>query len=91
MCFKKTEKKLWFFNVATDELITVKNIAKIIFQTIRVNPKIEYTGGNIGWKGDVSYIKLSNKKLKKLGWKFSLKTSEAIEKTVLENIYIYNK
>ena len=88
---KKQKKNYDFFNVATDELITVKNIAKIIFQTIRVNPKIEYTGGNIGWKGDVSYIKLSNKKLKKLGWKFSLKTSEAIEKTVLENIYIYNK
>ena len=88
---KKQKKKYDVFNVATDELITVKNISKIIFQIIKKNPKIIYTGGKIGWKGDVSYIKLSNKKIKKLGWKYSFKTSEAVRQTIQENYDIYSK
>jgi UDP-glucose 4-epimerase len=45
---------------------------------------------NIGWKGDVSYIKLSNKKLKKIGWNYKYNTSLAVEKTIKENIYLLN-
>jgi UDP-glucose 4-epimerase len=88
---KKQKKKYDIFNVATDELITVTNISKIVFKIIKKNPKIIYTGGKIGWKGDVSYIKLCNKKIKKLGWKYSLKTSEAVRKTIVENYEIYSK
>jgi UDP-glucose 4-epimerase len=88
---KKQKKKYQVFNVSTDELITVTNISKIIFKIIKKNPKIIYTGGNVGWKGDVAYVKLSNKKIKSLGWTYSYKTSKAVYKTILENYDIYYK
>jgi UDP-glucose 4-epimerase len=86
LVLKKQKKRYDVFNVSTDELITVNNISRIIFQVMKINPRVEYTGGNIGWKGDVSYIKLSNKKIKKYGWKYYFRTDEAIKKTVIENL-----
>ena len=62
----KKQKKYDIFNVSTDDLITVNEIANIIFKVTNLKTKKKYTGGNVGWKGDVSYIKLSNKKLKDL-------------------------
>lgn len=88
---KKQKKNYDVFNVSTDELITVNGIAKIIFQVLKIKPEILYTGGNVGWKGDVSYIKLSNKKLKKIGWKYFYKTTSAIKKTIIENLHLYKK
>jgi UDP-glucose 4-epimerase len=83
---KKQKKNYDIFNVSTNELITVNNISRIIFQIMKINPRVKYTGGNIGWKGDVSYIRLSNKKIKKHGWKYYFKTDEAVKKTIIENL-----
>ena len=86
-CVLKNQKKKYdIFNVSTDELITVNNISKIIFRIMKIKPQVKYTGGNIGWKGDISYIKISNKKIKKYGWKYFFKTNEAIKKTIIENL-----
>lgn len=74
------------FNIATDELITVNKIAKLMFKILKVNPKVIYTGGNVGWKGDVPFIKLSNTKIKKIGWKNIYTTKRAVEKTIKENL-----
>jgi UDP-glucose 4-epimerase len=87
---KKQKKKYDIFNVSTDDLITVNKIANTIFKVTNLKTKKTYTGGNIGWKGDVSYIKLSNKKLKKIGWNYKYNTSLAVEKTIKENIYLLN-
>lgn len=88
---KKQTKKYDIFNVATDDLITVNNISRILFKSLKLKPKVKFTGGKIGWKGDVSYIKLSNKKLKKIGWINLLKTSDAVKKTIDENISLFKK
>ncbi len=87
---KKQKKKYDIFNVSTDDLITVNEIANIIFKVTNLKTKKKYTGGNVGWKGDVSYIKLSNKKLKRFGWEYKYKTSLAVEKTIKENIHLLN-
>ena len=91
LILKKQKKRYDIFNVATDELITVEDISKIIFKVLKINPKVIYTGGSIGWKGDVSFIKLSNKKLKKFGWKYKYKSSIAVKKTINENLQVYKK
>lgn len=87
---KKQKKTYEVFNVATDELITVNKISKIMTEILKINPKILHTGGSIGWKGDVPFIKLSNAKIKKIGWKNNYSTVEAVKKTIIENLDLLN-
>jgi UDP-glucose 4-epimerase len=91
LILKKQKKKYEVFNLSTNELVTVDNISKTIFKILKIRPKVIYTGGNIGWKGDVSYIKMSNTKLKKIGWNYSYKSKIAVKKTINENLSIYKK
>ena len=49
---------------------------------MRLNPKFKFTGGPIGWKGDVPVMCLDITKIKKLGWKPKYNSRKAVEKTV---------
>ena len=42
------------FNVSSDSSIDVGSIADLVCERMGVSPRYEYTGGEIGWKGDVS-------------------------------------
>jgi len=70
------------FNIGTEDLITVDDIAGIICNEMRVSPKYKYTGGDRGWKGDVPKMLLSIEKIKELGWVPKMNSREAVTKTV---------
>jgi UDP-glucose 4-epimerase len=58
------------YNVATD-YITVTEIAHLAAQCAGLNPsevKLEYTGGDRGWKGDVPIVRLNTDRIRGLGW-----------------------
>jgi UDP-glucose 4-epimerase len=58
------------YNVATD-YITVTEIAHLAAQCAGLNPsevKLEYTGGDRGWKGDVPIVRLNTDRIRELGW-----------------------
>jgi len=88
------ETKIFFdiFNIATNDYITVKEIAKICIKKMGLNKKkikIFYTGGQGGWKGDVPRIKLNIKKSKKLNWQPTINSRNSIEKSIsLLNNYL---
>lgn len=64
------QRKIYdFFNVGSEEMTTVNEIAKHICSFLGAKPKLEYTGGKRGWKGDVVKMLLSTKKIRKLGWR----------------------
>ena len=66
------------FNVGSEETITVKEIAGLIVKEMGLeNVQFKFTGGKIGWPGDVPKMLLSIDKLKNLGWtpKFGIKES----------------
>ena len=45
------------FNVATEDNITVTEIARIVIDLMKLKyVKITYIGGNRGWKGDVPVV-----------------------------------
>lgn len=73
-------------NVATNDLIKVKEIVNRIIKISKLQPKVIYTGGKIGWKGDVAYIKLSNQLFKKYGWSPKLSSLKAVDRTIIENL-----
>jgi UDP-glucose 4-epimerase len=46
------------------------------------NPKLEYSGGDIGWAGDNPFIFLDTKKIQSLGWKPKVDIEEGVVRTV---------
>jgi len=71
------------FNVGSEETITVREIGRIVASLMGLeNVKYEFTGGRIGWPGDVPLMLLSIEKLKSLGWKPKFSIKESIIDTV---------
>lgn len=81
--FFKSKKIFDVFNVGSEEQITVKEIADIIVNELNLKGvKYKFTGGKIGWPGDVPQMLLSIEKIKKLGWK----PRYNIKKTIIDTI-----
>lgn len=70
------------FNIGHDDILTVDQIVDTILEAANVKVIKKYKGGNKGWMGDNNFVHLSNKKLKKLGWKPKVSFKEGIRKTV---------
>jgi len=80
---EKTKKGFDVFNVGSEEQITVKRIAHLIVSALGLEGvQYKYTGGKIGWPGDVSIMLLSIEKLKALGWKPRFEVEKSILQTV---------
>lgn len=60
------------FNVATDDYITVQEIADLAVEVSGLpvgSVRYDFTGGDRGWKGDVPIVRFDCAKIKSLGWK----------------------
>jgi UDP-glucose 4-epimerase len=83
LVWKKAKKSINIFNLASTSFITVSEIADIVIKEMDLkNVKMEFTGGNRGWKGDVPIVRLTNRRIEKLGWKSNYTSKEAVKKTV---------
>ena len=57
-----------YFNISSIGRTTVNNIAKIIIKELNLNNvQITYSGGKIGWKGDIPKFEYDTTKLINLG------------------------
>lgn len=69
------------FNVATNDYITVAEIADLALKVnslSRGEVTYEFTGGDRGWKGDVPIVRFDCSKIKALGWKARRTSAEAV-------------
>src|SRR5205085_7574534 len=76
-----TADKYDVFNVATDDYITVKELAELAIKVSGLDPhniQFEFTGGDRGWKGDVPVVRFDCSKIKALGWKARRTSAEAL-------------
>ena len=77
----KTTVRYDVFNVATDDYITVLEIAKLAAEVAGLDQrkvKFEFTGGDRGWKGDVPIVRFDCSKIKALGWRNRRSSAEAV-------------
>ena len=76
---KKTKRNFEIFNISNDDRLTVKQILYLVIRHMKIKkPKVIFGKSSRGWTGDVPFVKLSNKKLKNLGWKFRFNSKQAI-------------
>lgn len=81
------EKIYDVYNVAPKDPATVNEIANIVLAEMGIlksDCDFKYTGGERGWKGDVPIVRLDTEKIKSLGWKSSMNSTDAIKKSVSE-------
>jgi UDP-glucose 4-epimerase len=71
--------RLNYFNIgAGDSGISVHDIANIVVQEVSPNATITFGKGDKGWVGDVSRFTYSIEKLKGLGWRPSMDSTQAV-------------
>ncbi len=71
------------FNLGTDDDILIKRIAEIVLEEAgQPDTPIVYTGGKIGWPGDVPVMKLDCSRIKSLGWRPRLNSEQAVREAV---------
>lgn len=69
------------FNVATDDYVTVHQIADLAAGIAGLRPdavRYDFTGGDRGWKGDVPIVRFDCSKIKALGWRSRRSSTEAL-------------
>ena len=77
----KSVKSYDVFNVATDDYITVREIADLAVKIAGLEPgevRYDFTGGDRGWKGDVPVVRFDCSKIKALGWINRRSSAEAL-------------
>lgn len=78
----RANERINIFNIGSGDKIKVKKIAQIIVEELGINPKFKFTGGPVGWKGDVPRMALNTRKIEKLGWKPRYNSEEAVRLSV---------
>jgi UDP-glucose 4-epimerase len=80
---RKATGKVNIFNLGVEEQTLVDKVADIVIEEMGLkNIKRSYTGGPRGWIGDNPVVELSLERIKKLGWRQSVPSEEAIRRTV---------
>ena len=74
------------FNVATDDSVTVTEIAELAAQALGLaaKPAFDYTGGRCGWRGDVPVVRLNSARIRSLGWFPKWNSREALRQSLQE-------
>lgn len=76
------DERISIFNIGSNDRIKVKRIAEIICEEFGIKPRFIFTGGTIGWKGDVARMALDTRKITKLGWKPKYNSEQAVRMSV---------
>ncbi len=67
-----------YYNIGPSDQTSVKEIAEMVAYLMHCK-KIQYTGGDRGWKGDSPHYKVDSLKLLQLGWKPKFTSYQAVE------------
>jgi UDP-glucose 4-epimerase len=70
------------FNLGADSFCEVNDSIAWISAAMELNPRVTYTGGDRGWKGDSPFIFLDTTRIRTLGWRPKLSIDEGIRRTV---------
>lgn len=71
------------YNLGHDYTIPVSRVAKLVIETMGLEPvQLRYGGGKRGWIGDSPVVHLNTTKIRRLGWHSPVTVEEGIRRTV---------
>lgn len=77
------EKGINTYNLGVEGATSVRKIADFVCEAMGlIDVKYNFTGGNIGWKGDVPQFQYDLSKIHSKGWKASYTSDEAVKATL---------
>jgi UDP-glucose 4-epimerase len=80
---KQSESGFEYFNVATEDYLTVKQIADLVVARLGLTGvKYQFTGGDRGWKGDVPIVRFDSRKLRSRGWQNARTCAQALADSI---------
>lgn len=80
---KNIEKGVKIYNIGVETATSVTRIADIVCEELGYKDvKYNYTGGNVGWKGDVPKFQYDLTKIHNVGWSAKHTSDEAVRETV---------
>ena len=85
--FKDVDCGVTLYNVGVEDATSVARIAEIVVEKMGLrNVIFKYTGGNMGWKGDVPKFQYDLTKIHSAGWMAGHNSDEAVALTVEMNL-----
>lgn len=78
----KASHRVEIFNLGAPEFCQVKDSIGWICETLGLQPRLEFSGGERGWVGDNPFIFLDTRKIQGTGWKAQLTIREGILRTL---------
>tara|TARA_B110000858_G_scaffold73258_1_gene85180 strand:- start:3602 stop:4558 length:957 start_codon:yes stop_codon:yes gene_type:complete len=82
LAINKSDQKINIYNLGVDDYCEVNDSIKWICSALKVDPDLEYSGGEKGWIGDNPFIYLDTNKIQSLGWKPKVSIKEGVIKTI---------
>jgi UDP-glucose 4-epimerase len=79
---EKGKRPIDIFNLGTETQVSAGEIAKRVVAACGGQAKIETTGGERGWVGDIPRQLLSTSKIRALGWRPELSSSDAVDRAI---------
>ncbi|HXW66331.1 MAG TPA: NAD-dependent epimerase/dehydratase family protein [Thermoplasmata archaeon] len=83
---RRAHDRVNVFNLGTPDRISVREIAEKVVAAHGGRARIEYTGGERGWAGDVPQQLLAIDRIRQLGWTPRHSSAEAIDRTIREMV-----
>ena len=79
LVFQKATQRLSVYHVAGEGTTTVREIAEMVIEEMGLRGiPIEYSGGKVGWVGDVPYFNYEAQKIRTLGFNPRYNSTEAV-------------
>ena len=79
----KERKGVEIYNIGVDTATTVKEIADMVCERMGLTDvTYKFTGGNVGWKGDVPAFQYDLSKIYATGWKPAHNSNESVRDTL---------
>lgn len=85
--YEKEHRGVALYNIGTEGSTSVNTIADIVCGEMGLaNVRYRYTGGKVGWKGDVPKFQYCLEKVHSAGWKAAMSSDEAVREAVRRNL-----
>jgi UDP-glucose 4-epimerase len=81
---ERSKDPVGVYNLGTRDRISVREIAAKVVAATGGRARIEYTGGERGWVGDIPQQLLAVDRIEALGWRARLNSAQAVDRTIPE-------